>query len=283
MKSRSAVLRFLAFVTVSFIERTVLGAGFNSNCFHLQPSSEKIIVATKTEFHERFDLKSNDLYMRNRFETNLFVNFRRWVVGFTSINQLDLLSIQLKGLEQIKMDKENQIWLSNAKKRHMLIHQGRVGKINSTSCLVRMLFDKQLERFPQMVYPSEFMALILRSKTDLHLYRVYFSMGDGKTFDVSPPQNPGVWNLFGTDLSSGWEFFAHLHSHPFMIKYPQAPHVGGTVYPSDEDVKSYQYWSAFGLKEAWITNGFDMVRFTSEDIKLLQATIPSHVPYQGSK
>ena len=84
------------------------------------------------------------------------------------------------------------------------------------------------------------------------------------------------------DVAKGFAPVAHLHNHPFMFDRkpgdrtwatPETVNdVGGGVAPSLTDVQAFRMMrEGFGLRGAWVTNGLETGRFTSEDFDRLSA------------
>ncbi len=205
-------------------------------------------------------------------DSEAFQRFRAWARGFAALDQGSLLRGQLEAARGN----------ANAVARHELLLRGEVGRITSATRLERRLFEVGLEASPPWRFPGEVMAWVLRSSAEPGRWRVYASFGDGRATDGSPPVSQAVLERVAADLSRGWALQAHLHSHPFMVAYPPAPHVGGTVYPSDEDLQGLApLLESWGLREVWITNGLDTLRLDPAGVRRLLETVPSHEPYRG--
>lgn len=237
-----------------------------------------------TESHYVWDLEENPRLWRSKgdsaTETTLH-EFRLWVDQFAPTNKLELLKLQRQAAFESGM--------SRMVRRHDLLLRGTVGSISPASCLEKYIFGMHLQKFSPSVFPAEFSAFVFRSKKKAGWLRIYFSFGDGRTFEstpewdqrfrdtmlTSPPQNPRVLTRIYKDMAKlkAWDFKVLIHSHPFMINFPQ-PHVGGTVLPSDEDIKGWVYLSKnLKMKSAWITNGLDSIRVESNQFGLLERTL----------
>ncbi|MFY0569805.1 hypothetical protein ACN28E_39080 [Archangium lansingense] len=84
------------------------------------------------------------------------------------------------------------------------------------------------------------------------------------------------------DAANGFAPVAHLHNHPFMFDRKPGDRmyttedsvneIGGALAPCLTDVQAYRNMrEGFGLKGAWLTNGLDSIRYTSEDFDRLSA------------
>lgn len=153
--------------------------------------------------------------------------------------------------------------------------EGSAGKMGPASCLEWRLFQRQAHRYPMLEHPTEFGAYILRGNGRL---RVYLSGGDS----VGGQLRHEVSNRVAADVANGFEPMAHLHNHPFMFDRKPGDRmyttelskdeIGGALAPSLTDVQAYRSMRAgFGLKGAWLTNGLDSIRYTSEDFDRLSA------------
>jgi hypothetical protein len=152
---------------------------------------------------------------------------------------------------------------------------GTAGQVGPVSCLEWSLFQHQARRFPMIERPTEFGAYVLRGHGRI---RVYLSGADrigGRLYS-------GVRDRVMADVARGFAPVAHVHNHPFMFDRkpgdrmwttPETVNdVGGGVAPSLTDVQAFRMMrEAFGLQGAWVTNGLDTGRYTSEDFDRLSA------------
>lgn len=254
-------------------------------CGTLVPQSHQVIFASSDEVHQRFDLVIEDPETLPVLSiSEMLPTFKDWVSSFSSLNADTILAQQAESIKNWPGTGDEQTWRSHALARISGIRSGDIGSIQDTDCLVQTLFAYQELAFPQHVYPGEMLAYLLKSTTSPTRYRVYFSYGRGSVFDASPPINPILWEQMIRDVwQHNWSFYAHLHSHPFMIAYTPAPHIGGLLLPSDEDIQAYQdLATVFPVPRMWITNGFQALKLTAADLQILQKTIPSHPAYQGA-
>jgi hypothetical protein len=169
-------------------------------------------------------------------------------------------------------------------RRYELILNGEVGRIQSTTCLESLLYNRHLERVSGAY--SEFGAWVLKSK-DGKTLKVYF-ISNSAPFVPMPAVVQGAVNL---DLQMGATAVLHLHNHPFQLPDTQpmmdldAPtlwgtpswDLAGTIYPSGLPSRGWfgdlLAWESFretyDLKEARITNGLDTIRFSPDEWKKL--------------
>ncbi len=239
----------------------------------------------KTESHYIWDLQEGAELWASRTDSAVqgrLRDFEAWISRQASTDQRRLLEDQ-----RIVSARAG---LHGMVHRHDLLLSGAVGKISRASCLERFLFGLHITSFGPEVFPAEFSAYVLRSKSRPGWLRIYLSFGDGYTFEStpawsrafrqsmfsSPPQNPRVVARAYRDIADlrEWEFLALVHSHPFMFRFPQ-PHVGGTLLPSDADIEGWLHGAVnFGMREAWITNGIDTIRIPAAQFRQLAGTLP---------
>ena len=152
---------------------------------------------------------------------------------------------------------------------------GTAGSVGPISCLEWVLFQHQARRFPMIERPTEFGAYVLRGHGRI---RVYISGADR----VGGRLSHEVRDRVMADVTKGFAPVAHLHNHPFMFDRkpgdrmwttPETVNdIGGGVAPSLTDVNAFrQMREGFGLQGAWVTNGLDTGRYTSEDFDRLSA------------
>lgn len=236
-------------------------------------SAPRLIHSTPSEFHFFWEVTDRGELWRktSNFDQDL-LPFREWVKTFAPLDQFELLKVQQKFYRDSG--------LTHLVNRGTRVVQKRLGKIEPASCIEQYIFLEHLKKFPQSLFPAEFMATSFRSKRQKNMWRIYFSYGDGRLFDVSPPpHSPQLIEMMASDSSSESEWQAHsfVHSHPFMPKYeyrdPESgsyvplPHTGGTVMPSDEDIEAYVQWMTLGkMSETSITNGLHSIRFKAKDL-----------------
>lgn len=152
---------------------------------------------------------------------------------------------------------------------------GSAGKVGDISCLEWGLFQRQARRFPMIERPTEFGAYVLRGHGRI---RVYMSGADR----IGGRLRHEVRDRVMADVAKGFAPVAHLHNHPFMFDRkpgdrtwatPETVNdVGGGVAPSLTDVQAFRMMrEGFGLRGAWVTNGLETGRYTSEDFDRLSA------------
>lgn len=145
---------------------------------------------------------------------------------------------------------------------------GRAGRLERMNCLETLLFAEHEARFPVEDTQSEFLAVVLRRGPEL---RVYLLSQRGE-----PGVGPGLGAVeprLRADAAAGWALDATLHNHPFMFDNPYGD-ISGVLVPSGDaqggDLASFQRLAReYGMREAWITNGFDSVRLGAADDDLL--------------
>jgi hypothetical protein len=151
----------------------------------------------------------------------------------------------------------------------------KAGTLGPISCLEWRLFQRQSRRYPMLEHPTEFYAYVLRGHGQIH---VYLSGADR----VGGKLRGEVRDRVVADVGRGFAPVAHGHNHNFMFDRKPGDRmwtteesvndVGGTVAPSLTDVQAWrQMREHFGLQGAWVTNGLDTARYTSEDFDRLSA------------
>jgi hypothetical protein len=153
--------------------------------------------------------------------------------------------------------------------------EGKAGVLGPISCLEWRLFQRQARRFPMLERPTEFGAYVLRGHGQI---RVYLSGADRAGMKLRHE----VRDRVVADVSRGFAPVAHGHNHNFMFDRKPGDRmwtteesvndVGGTIAPSLTDVQAWRMMREhFGLQGAWVTNGLDTARYTSEDFDRLSA------------
>lgn len=153
--------------------------------------------------------------------------------------------------------------------------EGTAGTVGPISCLEWALFLRQARRFPMIERPTEFGAYVLRGHGRL---RIYLSGADY----VGGKLRHEVRDRVMADVARGFAPVAHAHNHPLMFDRkpgdrtwatPETVNdVGGGVAPSLTDVQAFRMMrKGFGLQGAWVTNGLETGRYSSEDFDRLSA------------
>lgn len=145
---------------------------------------------------------------------------------------------------------------------------GHVGRQLQPSCLELYLYDLELRIQPGMRFPpNEAMASILASPTAPTRWKLIVTFSHMSWVPTSATAQARVQTL----VNERWNYLAHLHTHPFFPENPTGD-VGGTLVASGErdsgDIGIYlKEMQTLGLKSAYITNSFDTVLYTADDIR----------------
>ncbi|MCG8425487.1 MAG: hypothetical protein MJE77_47015 [Proteobacteria bacterium] len=146
-----------------------------------------------------------------------------------------------------------------------LILDGRAGILSPMNCLQSIIFDIQNREHPLSEAPSEGLGAILRRKfADFYVFKIY-----AQTEGDYIPSTEKLREFVAKDVAAGWEWFVHMHNHPFMFDGPFD--IAGTVIPSSPDLAAYEsHRNQFGLKVGWITNGLDSLHLDTEEVDLFR-------------
>lgn len=228
-----------------------------------------VLDAKPTEWHGRFDLPDSPGLWQPVGGDATIAQFRDSVrarLGAEPKSRL-LIERQQRIFAALPAD-----WNGEATNARLLL-DGRAGTISPISCLEAMLWKWQASRFPMLTHPTEFGALILRSKGRV---RIYLSSDDlvGQRFRGT------IAGLVRQDIASGYRLVAHLHNHPFLFDRVVGDRmwtlegtvadVAGALAPSMTDVQFYRNLrQSLGLAEGWVTNGMESAHFVARDFDAL--------------
>ena len=229
----------------------------------------KVDGADSSEWHGRFDLSDLPYLWKPAEPDNVIARFRDAVrkrLG-TDVSARTLLERQRAIFAALPPE-----WSGEATNARLLL-EGRAGRITPISCLEAMLWKWQASRYPMLEHPTEFGAFVLRSKGRV---RVYLSSADL----VGQRSRDTITKLVETDVVAGFHVIAHIHNHPFLFNREVGDRmwtlegtkgdVAGALAPSMTDVQLYRNLRrSHGLKEAWVTNGFETARFRADEFDTL--------------
>jgi hypothetical protein len=146
---------------------------------------------------------------------------------------------------------------------------GRAGTVLPASCIEQLLWREQAARWPMLSHPTEMSAFILQHG---NLMRIYFSTMNRNGQKI----RSAVTSRVESDVASGFVLLAHLHNHPFIFdrtigdsNYTIAENVsdvGGAIAPSTTDAGFYNELRSLGLKEVWVTNGYETLHIEAADL-----------------
>lgn len=141
------------------------------------------------------------------------------------------------------------------------VYNDKLGKIESAGCLETSVLSAILTEYPKNP-EVEFGVYVLRNQENK--YRAYVL-----TWGVDHvPPSKDLWRILERDLQQRWEYYIHLHNHPFFFNNP-AGDIAGVVVPSEPDFAHYsEELKHKGLQNAWVTNGFNTFKLNSSDFDL---------------
>ena len=202
---------------------------------------------------------SPDLFVPAPANVPGLARYRAWARARADVDPRALLRRQEKLYRRLGV--------RDADKIHRVL-DGEIGRIESINCLEALLFTEHEARYPVEAGATEFLAFILRKDGRLKAYL----LSHGDTNGVSP-SGELVRGRLREDRAQGWILLANLHNHPFQFDNPSGD-IGGTTVPSGDssygDVSVFQSGvSEYDMRGAWITNGFDTVRFDAADVAAL--------------
>lgn len=209
-------------------------------------------VGPTTFSEERLDTPDYDAFLAYLNELN----------GTTDVDVFDQ-----RALLERQRDVFVRFFGAEAGATFQMLLDDKVGQLSDVTCLQSIFFDLQNHDWPLSEGPVEMAAIVLeRSAGESVELRAYIKTQAQSSFlgvstdDLMPQVE--------ADLAAGWDFLAHMHSHPL---FPDNElDIAGTVLPSINDVEFFRILrDDFGLKEAWITNGIDSAGYTAEEFDLL--------------
>ena len=130
-----------------------------------------------------------------------------------------------------------------------LVYSGVAGAIEPITCLDALIFARQNARIPQIERSTEFIASILRRRSEgREEVAVVFGAGE-ETF---PPRSVYGFDIVDDHLDEGWRYWYLLHNHT-----RQRNGALGVPGPSTSDVRLVRWLAETrGLERTRVTNGF---------------------------
>jgi len=188
---------------------------------------------------------------KNKFNQAIYTQFKKTISEKTNTDPVYLIEIQ-KVIFAEKLPAAVPIF--------DLILNGSIGSIRDISVLEAFLMTEHLSLNGRK---GEFAALILRAKDGAQ--KIYFTSGS----EASASFSKKVYEKLANDLSEGYIFYGHLHNHPFNFDNPHGD-IAGTTVPSPWDRKIYNDFKiVYGLKNAFVTNGFSTIAIPDSQFELL--------------
>ncbi len=182
------------------------------------------------------------------------------------------VSKKTKTDQDFLLDRQMKIFLksgsADAKLAHFFeqVKTGAIGEITPINCLESLLYDLHLGLQKKSPF-SEFSAVIYQKQIHGQPYlEIFFA----STHEANAPNQAAMLTKKNKPI---WAF---LHNHFFYLS-PKSEDVAGTLVPSgfgppgnfSNPLADLGYFRTvaqkFGLKQAWITNGFHSSHFKIED------------------
>ncbi len=262
LRSYNFLIFLLSLVLVSPLS---IGA---TECY-LDLSRAHTIEKSSKQYAFSLELKnSHSLSQRPRYLEWEDSTYRSWVhdkfarvgvnFGIPVYNQIALI-------EKHASLYENASWVSASEKEQASKTIGNIlelmrDQLRPINCLELSLHRIHHIRFPLDKMPSEFCAVVLRSRGQLKVYfnseKLDFVGASCKIFD----------RAIKRDLSMGWGLFQSIHNHPFNFSNPYGDL--GTLLPSSPDLLNSL---KEGYKTSIITNGIESFEMKAKDIMLLNS------------
>jgi hypothetical protein len=165
-----------------------------------------------------------------------------------NVDPIQLLKRQLKFFEQTSA--------AYSAVEHFI--NGDFGRIGKIGCVEAAMLELHLQSHGPS---TEFVALILSKDRRYALHAMTF----GELASVSQSKMFNEW--IDQQVLEGWQVQVHLHNHPFIFF---GTDLAGTIMASQGDVKVLkELHLRWGLKAAWITNGFHTAKFRHDEFPKL--------------
>lgn len=247
---------------VSIIFSSVLlSSGFASagECNAPWKAVEQYELADTGGTYLLLDMKTSDYdAIRDSESTDvggLYAQYQKWVKSFAG---------NLDPYVRIEEQRKRAVLQSTYLMDRMLLKE--VGQIRPVRCLEALLLNEHLTRQDKYDLQSELYAHVIKNgeQTRIHFITTPAALLSFKDPDV-------FIDRLNKDLSSGWKYDVHMHSHPFLKSDEDQ---AGTLVPSGVSRTSpgdvaYYLGQREEIKQAWITNGFHTAVFKNEEFDLL--------------
>lgn len=181
----------------------------------------------------------------------------------------EVLDPDFRALHQRQIELVQSRYRTLSTQRQSEVLNGVVGRRLQLSCLELHLLDLQIQTESERRFPeNEMMASILSSPENKNIWKLIVVFANTRG---SVPSVPRAKDRVQQLVSESWNYMAHLHNHPIMPENSSGD-VGGTLVASGTsrggDVAVYlREVENLGLKSAYITNGFDTVLYTADEIR----------------
>lgn len=143
---------------------------------------------------------------------------------------------------------EAHVWRDEVFNNEM-VYSGRAGTVEPITCLDALIFAHQNARVPQVERPTEFIASVLRRRSEgREEVAVVFGAGE----ELFPPNSVYGFEIVDDHMDEGWSYWYLIHNHT-----RQRNGALGVPIPSTSDVRLVRWLAETrGLERARVTNGF---------------------------
>ena len=130
-----------------------------------------------------------------------------------------------------------------------IVYSGGAGTVERITCLDALIFAQQNARVPQIERGTEFIASVLRRRSEgREEVAVVFGAGE----EQFPPNSVHGFDIVDDHLDEGWSYWYLIHNHT-----RQRNGALGFPGPSTSDVRLVRWLAETrGLERARVTNGF---------------------------
>ena len=143
---------------------------------------------------------------------------------------------------------EAVVWRDEAFNNEM-VYSGEAGTVERITCLDALIFAQQNARVPQIERGTEFIASVLRRRSEgREEVAVVFGAGEERF----PPNSIYGFDIVDEYMDEGWSYWYLIHNHT-----RQRNGALGVPMPSTSDVRLVRWLAQTrGLERARVTNGF---------------------------
>lgn len=130
-----------------------------------------------------------------------------------------------------------------------IVYSGGAGTVERITCLDALIFAQQNARVPQIERGTEFIASVLRRRSEgREEVAVVFGAGE----EQFPPNSVHGFDIVDDHVDEGWSYWYLIHNHT-----RQRNGALGVPGPSTSDVRLVRWLAETrGLERARVTNGF---------------------------
>ena len=170
--------------------------------------------------------------------------------------------------EPVPATEEEAILWRDERHNAELARRGEAGAIEPIRCLDALLFAFQNSRVSQLEQPTEFLASVLRRKSDDGGSRVAVIFGAGLA--MYPPKTVYGFDVVDEYRSRGWRYSYALHNHTLQ-KNGDRLALGAPALSTSDVQLTRSLAAGSGLEGARVTNGFYTYVVAADDLTLLRS------------